>query len=429
MLTGDASVNPTAPVICCTAEILANQALAEGAAAPVDVVIMDEFHFYADRDRGWAWQVPLIELTGAQFLLMSATLGPVKRFQDDLLRRTGRPAALVRRVERPVPLEYEYRNTPLHQSLAELVERGLAPVYLVHFAQAAAVDAAQALTSVELCSKEEKAAIRQAIGGFRFEGGFGPDLRRYLGAGIGVHHAGLLPKYRLLVEKLAQEGRLKVICGTDTLGVGINVPIRTVLFTQLCKYDGATTRVLQVREFRQIAGRAGRKGYDEKGWVWAQAPEWVIENLRAEAAAANDPKKRKKLVKRKAPDFGYAHWSEETFRRLATADPEPLRSSFQVTHAMLLEVLDRAGDGGAALRHLLREAQEPGQPRKAVPPAGAPGHRPVPLAGGPGHPRGARRARRGRPHRAGQPLPAGGVPPQPAPVALGAGHRGAPRRR
>jgi superfamily II RNA helicase len=359
MLTGDASVNPTAPVICCTAEILANMALRDGAAAPADVVIMDEFHFYSDRDRGWAWQVPLIELTGAQFLLMSATLGPPRRFQEDLERRTGRPCTLVKRGERPVPLEFEYRETPLHESLAELMRRGLAPVYLVHFTQNAAVDAAQALTSVDLCTKEEKAAIKEAIGGFRFDSPFGADLRRYLHHGIGVHHAGLLPKYRLLVEKLAQEGRLKVICGTDTLGVGINVPIRTVLFTQLCKYDGATTRVLQVREFRQIAGRAGRKGYDDKGWVWCQAPEHVVENLRAEAAAQSDPKKRKKLVKRKPPEFGYAHWSADTFRRLSEAEPEQLKSSFGVNHAMLLNLLDRPGDGCGAVRHLLQETHEP----------------------------------------------------------------------
>jgi superfamily II RNA helicase len=359
MLTGDASVNPGAPVICCTAEILANLALRDGAAAPVDVVIMDEFHFYADRDRGWAWQVPLIELTRVQFLLMSATLGPTRRFQEDLERRTGRPCTLVKRTERPVPLEYEYRQTPLHESLAELMTRGLAPVYLVHFTQNAAVDAAQALTSVDLCSKEEKAAIKEAIGRFRFDSPFGNDLRRYLHHGIGVHHAGLLPKYRLLVEKLAQEGRLKVICGTDTLGVGINVPIRTVLFTQLCKYDGATTRVLQVREFKQIAGRAGRKGYDDRGWVWCQAPEHVVENLRAEAAALTDAKKRKKLVKRKPPEFGYAHWSADTFRRLAEGEPEQLKSSFHVTHAMLLELLDRPGDGCGAMRHLLTETHEP----------------------------------------------------------------------
>jgi superfamily II RNA helicase len=358
MLTGDAAVNPNAPVICCTAEILANMALRDGADADVDVVIMDEFHFYAERDRGWAWQVPLIELTRAQFLLMSATLGPVRRFLDDLERRTGRPAMLVKRAERPVPLEFEYRETPLHESLGELMSRGLAPVYLVNFTQKAAVETAQALTSVDLCSRDEKAAIRAAIGGFRFDSPFGADLRRYLGHGIGVHHAGLLPKYRLLVEKLAQEGCLKVICGTDTLGVGINVPIRTVLFSQLCKYDGATTRVLQAREFKQIAGRAGRKGYDERGWVWCQAPEHVIDNLRATAAAATDPKKKKKLVKRKPPEFGYAPWSADTFRRLAESEPEPLTSSFAVTHALMLNLLDRPGDGCGAVRHLLGETHE-----------------------------------------------------------------------
>ena len=243
--------------------------------------------------------------------------------------------------------------------MAELLAQDLAPVYVVHFTQAAAIDQAQAFTSIEVSTKDEKAAIKEAVGGFRFDSGFGADLRRYVGHGIGVHHAGMLPKYRLLVEKLAQEGLLKLICGTDTLGVGINVPIRTVLFTQLCKYDGQSTRVLSVREFRQIAGRAGRKGFDAKGWVWAQAPEHVIDNQRAEAAAATDAKKKKKLVKRKQPEWGYAHFDEKTFDRLATAEPEPLTSSFKVTHAMLLELLDRPGDGRQAVKELLLSVQEP----------------------------------------------------------------------
>ncbi len=358
MITGDASVNPDAPVICCTAEILANIALRDGAGADVDVVVMDEFHFYSEPSRGWAWQVPLIELTSAQFLLMSATLGPVKQFQEDLERRTGVPCTLVRKTERPVPLDFAYRYTALHESIADLQKGGLLPVYLVHFTQANATEQAQALTSIALTTKDEKEAIKDTIAGFRFDTPFGADLRRYLNHGIGVHHAGMLPKYRLLVEKLAQEGQLKVICGTDTLGVGINVPIRTVLFTQLCKYDGTSTRVLQVREFRQIAGRAGRAGYDDRGYVWAQAPEHVVENRKADEAAANDPKKKKK-VKRKPPEFGYAAWNEETFERYQSADPETLKSSFEVTHAMMLNLLDRPGDGCAAVKRLLDELGEP----------------------------------------------------------------------
>lgn len=357
MLTGDASVNAGAPVVCCTAEILANLALREGPAADVGLVVMDEFHFYADPERGWAWQVPLIELPQAQFLLMSATLGDVSRFQADLTRRTGRPTAVVTSADRPVPLHYEYVLTPLHETLEELLSTHRAPVYVVHFTQASAVERAQALMSVNVSSRAEKDAIAEMIGRFRFSPGFGKTLSRLVRHGIGVHHAGMLPRYRRLVEQLAQAGLLKVVCGTDTLGVGINVPIRTVVFTALSKYDGTRTRLLQAREFHQIAGRAGRAGYDTAGTVVVQAPEHTIENERALAKAGDDPKKRRKVVRRKPPE-GFVSWGEPTFRRLVEAEPEPLRSSFRVTHAMVLDVIDRPGDAFTAMRHLLEDNHE-----------------------------------------------------------------------
>ncbi|MFN8103436.1 MAG: DUF3516 domain-containing protein [Acidimicrobiia bacterium] len=353
MLTGDATVNAGAPVICCTAEILANTALRHGAAGRIDHVCMDEFHFYADRDRGWAWQVPLLELTRTRFLLMSATLGDVAFFAEDLTRRTGRRTAVVKSATRPVPLEYVWRTTPLHESVQELLDTGRAPVYVVHFTQRDATEHAQALTSVEMLARDEKAAIREHTDAFRFDSPFGKDLKRFLHHGVGVHHAGLLPKYRRLVETLAERGLLRVICGTDTLGVGVNVPIRTVLFTQLCKYDGERTRILSARDFQQIAGRAGRKGYDDEGFVWVQAPAHEIENARALAKAGDDAKKRRKVVKKKPPEFGYVHWSEKTFTRLVAGLPETLRSSFDVTPAMVIAVLDRPGDGCAALKRLL----------------------------------------------------------------------------
>jgi len=357
MMTGDASVNATAPIICCTAEILANMALRDGADADVGLVVMDEFHFYADPDRGWAWQVPLIELPRAQFLLMSATLGDVSRFERDLTRRTGRSTAVVRSAERPVPLVYSFVITPLHETLEELLSTRQAPIYIVHFTQAAAIEQAQALMSINVCSRPEKDAIADLIGNFRFTAGFGKTLSRLVRHGIGVHHAGMLPRYRRLVETLAQAGLLKVICGTDTLGVGINVPIRTVLFTALSKYDGSKTRLLQAREFHQIAGRAGRAGFDTVGYVVVQAPEHVVENEKLLAKAGDDPKKRRRVV-RKKPPAGFVSWGKPTFDRLVAADPEPLQSSFVVTHAMLLNVIGRPGDAFAAMRHLLTDNHE-----------------------------------------------------------------------
>ncbi|OHV43391.1 DEAD/DEAH box helicase [Pseudofrankia sp. BMG5.36] len=357
MITGDAGVNEKAPIICCTAEILANLALREGSAADVGQVVMDEFHFYADPDRGWAWQVPLIELSRAQFILMSATLGDVTRFDEDLTRRTDRPTAVVRSVHRPVPLYFKYVVTPLQETIEELLSTHQAPVYIVHFTQAAALERAQALTSINVATKAEKEQIAAAIGGFRFTSGFGKTLSRLVRHGIGVHHAGMLPKYRRLVEILAQAGLLKVICGTDTLGVGINVPIRSVMFTSLSKYDGTRNRVLTAREFHQIAGRAGRAGYDTAGYVVVQAPEHVIENEKALAKAGDDPKKRRKVVRRKPPE-GQAGWGQPTYERLVAAEPEPLTSHFRVTHSMLLNVISRPGDAFTAMRHLLTDNDE-----------------------------------------------------------------------
>ena len=357
MMTGDASVNADAPIICCTAEVLASIALRDGADAGVGQVVMDEFHYYADPDRGWAWQVPIIELTAAQFILMSATLGDVSRFEADLTRRTGRPTAVVRSAERPVPLLYSYVITPLHETLEELLTTHQAPVYVVHFTQAAAIEQAQALMSVNVCTRAEKDEIAALIGGFRFTAGFGRTLSRLVRHGIGVHHAGMLPKYRRLVETLAQAGLLKVICGTDTLGVGINVPIRTVVFTALSKYDGSKTRLLQAREFHQIAGRAGRAGFDTSGRVVVQAPEHVVENEKALAKAGDDAKKRRKVVRKKPPQ-GFVSWGQPTFERLVAADPEPLTSSFRVSHAMLLNVIARPGDAFTAMRHLLTDNHE-----------------------------------------------------------------------
>ncbi|PBC86399.1 MULTISPECIES: RNA helicase [unclassified Streptomyces] len=358
MLTGDASVNADAPVICCTAEVLASIALRDGKDADIGQVVMDEFHFYAEPDRGWAWQIPLLELPQAQFILMSATLGDMSRFEEDLTRRTGKPTSVVRSATRPVPLSYEYRTTAMTETLTELLETRQSPVYIVHFTQAAAVERAQALMSINMCTRAEKDQIAELIGNFRFTTKFGRNLSRYVRHGIGVHHAGMLPKYRRLVEKLAQAGLLKVICGTDTLGVGVNVPIRTVLFTALTKYDGTRVRTLRAREFHQIAGRAGRAGFDTAGFVVAQAPEHVVENEKALAKAGDDPKKRRKVVRKKAPE-GFVNWGENTFEKLIASDPEPLNSRFRVTHAMLLSVIARPGNAFEAMRKLLEDNHEP----------------------------------------------------------------------
>ncbi|PRQ10190.1 DEAD/DEAH box helicase [Enhygromyxa salina] len=344
MLTGDAALNHDASVVCCTAEVLANVALREGKHARVDYAVLDEFHFFADRERGIAWQIPLLTLPQTTFMLMSATLGDTSRFEQEIEARTERSVALVKSVERPVPLEFSYSQTPIHEAIEDLATGGRAPVYVVNFTQREAAELAQALTSTKLIDRDQRDRINDALHGFRFDTIYGKDIQRFIKAGVGLHHAGLLPKYRLLVEKLAQEGLLQVICGTDTLGVGVNIPLRTVLFTKLCKYDGEGTKILAVRDFKQIAGRAGRKGFDDRGWVIAQAPEHVIENLKLEAKARSGSasgKKPKKFVRKKPPDRGYVHWDQDTFTKLVDGEPETLQPAFRVDHGMMLNLLQR----------------------------------------------------------------------------------------
>jgi superfamily II RNA helicase len=361
MMTGDATVNRDAPVICCTAEILANIALREGKDADVDYVVMDEFHYISDKERGVAWQVPLLTLPQCRFILMSATLGDVSAFEKLLTEQTGAAVVTVRSAHRPVPLSFEYQEKMLQEATQTLVQNGRAPVYIVNFTQRGAAEAAQSLLSLDFCSKEEKKQLAEAMKGESFRSPNGKDMQKLLRHGIGIHHAGLLPRYRLLVEKLAQRGLLKLICGTDTLGVGVNVPIRTVLFTKLCKYDGEKVRILSVRDFQQIAGRAGRKGFDDAGFVVALAPEHAVENLRLEAKASSQSKK--KFVRRKPPDWGYVHWDKSTFERLVSSEPEPLTARFQISHGMLLSVLGRPQGGCHAMKRLVQESLETA-PRK-----------------------------------------------------------------
>jgi superfamily II RNA helicase len=236
----------------------------------------------------------------------------------------------------------------------------------VNFTQRECGELAQGATSANLASREVRNAVADAIRGVRFDTAYGKDVKRFLGHGIGIHHAGLLPKYRLLVERLAQQGLLRVIFGTDTLGVGVNVPIRTVVLNKLAKFDGEKTGILRAREFHQIAGRAGRKGFDDRGRVVCQAPEHVIENRRLEQkGSAKKPAKKR-------PPRDFVPWSRETFEQLVVRPPEALRSQFLISHGLILAVLQRdaGADYGAVIRLLNRshenDASKARQRRRAA---------------------------------------------------------------
>ena len=375
MVTGDSSVNPDAPIICCTAEILANIALRRGADAPVDSVVMDEFHFYADPERGWAWQVPLLLLPRARFVLMSATLGDVSAITSDLERRSGRGVARVTGVTRPVPLHYRYAMTPVQETVEELLADGLAPVYIVHFSQAAAVERAQALTSVRVATSRAAGCDRRGDRRLPLLDGLRSDPLRLVRAGIGVHHAGMLPKYRRLVETARPTGLLRVICGTDTLGRRAS----TCPSARCCSPGSPSSTApgcgtSSAREFHQVAGRAGRAGYDTAGEVVALAPEHEIENARSAAKAGDDPKAKRKVVKKRAPD-GFVNWGPASFERLIAAEPEALASSMRITAAMLLQLIGRPGADAEAsdphsafqvVRALVADNHEPPARRAAL---------------------------------------------------------------
>ena len=357
MITGDAQVNADAPVICCTAEILANQALREGEWTDVTCVAMDEFHYFSDADRGWAWQVPLLTLPHTQFLLMSATLGDMSDIAELLRHETDRDVTLVLDAPRPVPLSYEFVETALEGTVELAIRAGQAPIYAVHFSQDSALKSASSLASYGVSTREQRDLIKEACKGTRFSTAFGKTLQRLLYAGVGVHHAGMLPRYRLLVEKLAQQGLLPVICGTDTLGVGINVPIHTVLLTALAKFDGRRQRRLNAREFHQIAGRAGRSGYDTEGVVIAQATEYDIERARALAKAGGDPKKARNVKTRRPPE-GFVGWNKQTFERLIEATPEALKPRMKVSHSMVLAEVEPGGDARARVAKLISDSMQ-----------------------------------------------------------------------
>ena len=264
-----------------------------------------------------------------------------------------------------MPLSYEYAETPLEATVELALRKGEAPLYLVHFSQDAALASAQALSSYGVATKEQRDQVKEALRGTRFTTAFGKTLKRLLQSGVGVHHAGMLPRYRLLVEKLAQQGLLPVICGTDTLGVGINVPIHTVVLTALSKFDGRRMRRLRVREFHQIAGRAGRSGFDTEGVVVALAPEHEIENAKLVAKAGGDPKKLRK-VKKKRPPEGFVTWNEPTYRRLIEAVPETLKPRLRVTHSMALSEVVQGGDAYARVRRLVADSLQTDEEKAAL---------------------------------------------------------------
>ncbi|CAK9031886.1 Uncharacterized helicase C17H9.02 [Durusdinium trenchii] len=361
MATGDVAINTRAPLICCTAEVLTSISLRDSGEA-IWTVVMDEFHYFGDPDRGAAWELPLWRLSRpgcrTNFLLMSGTLGSNPKLYQTLQDRSGRPVRVVSSTVRPVPLQFSYSEDSVQSSIGQLVQTQRAPIYVVHFSQREALETAKKMadaqtsdgTPVLASALQDPAALRERVEAAHFSSPFGVELRELLLRGVGVHHAGLLPCYRRLVEQLTQDSLLALVCGTDTLGVGINVPIRSVLFTRLCKFDGEETRIMRSREFHQIAGRAGRKGFDDRGYVVAVDPDWIIHNreLQQQISSASSSGARPPSPRwRRPPRRNYQHWTQKTFTQLQRSAPDPLRSQFRLSMAQVLSVLQSAAEQGS----------------------------------------------------------------------------------
>jgi hypothetical protein len=356
LLTGDASVNRDAPIVCCTAEILSNLAQVEGAARPFAWVVMDEFHYFSDKERGIAWLLPLMLLDGAKFLLMSATIGEIFDAKTLVEALTAQTFELVRSTDRPVPLVFSYKVATEREAINDLRDGGLLPGYVVCVTRNEAAEKALGEPSSGGWSSKSVELPEHV-----FTSPFGRQLKRALRAGIGLHHSGLLPKYRRLVENLSAANELRLIFGTDTLGVGVNLPIRTVLFPQLVRNSGKNEYVrLDAARFQQLAGRAGRAGYatksgDPQGDVWVLAPEDEVERIKAAAKAAAKGGKSKKPAPKAAqrPGPKMPSWSEQTMQNLAASPARPLEVRFEVSAALVMNFVRRGERGIRRLHELI----------------------------------------------------------------------------
>ncbi len=320
---------------------------------------MDEFHFYADPDRGWAWQVPLIELPQAQFVLMSATLGDVTGFEEDLTRRTGRPTAVVQSAERPVPLVFSYAMTPLHETLEELLETKQAPVYVVHFTQAAALERAQALMSINVCTRAEKDAIaehdRQLPVHLR--------VRQDAVPAGPARHRRAPRRHAAEVPPPGGDARPGRACSRSSAAPTRSASASTCRSAPCCSPRCPSTTApgpgcCRPASSTRSPGGPGGPASTPSGRVVVQAPEHVIENEKALAKAGDDPKKRRKVVRKKPPE-GFVGWGEPTFETLVAAEPEPLNVQLHRSATPCCSnVIGRPGDAFAAMRHLLTDNHE-----------------------------------------------------------------------
>ncbi|HEY0191295.1 MAG TPA: DEAD/DEAH box helicase, partial [Kofleriaceae bacterium] len=299
--TGDYKVNREAPIQVEVAEILWNRIVAEKHVSPAETVVMDEGHYFNDPERGYVWEQSIIGLDPrTQLVILSATVGHPEKFCHwvELTRRM--PMALVDSRDRKVPLVHEFREEMLIDTVRQLAFSGDVPAIVFVFGREQCFEVARLLKSCRrFTTDEEKARVEKLCDEALLASGVARELRPLLTHGIGIHHAGILPRYKQLVEQLALERLIKFVVSTETIAAGINLPARTVVFPSLRKFIKQQARVITAAEYHQMAGRAGRPQFDDRGLAITLAPEAVVSDLKKELKdAAKRPAYDESKVKR-----------------------------------------------------------------------------------------------------------------------------------
>lgn len=347
--TGDYKVNREAPIQVEVAEILWNRIVAEKHVSPADIVIMDEGHYFNDPERGYVWEQSIIGLDPrTQLVILSATVGRPEQFTHwvELTRRM--PMALVESRERKVPLVHEFREDMMIDTVRELAHTGDVPAIIFVFGREQCFEVARLLKSCRrFTTDEEKVRVEAMCDAALLETGVAKELRALLTHGIGIHHAGILPRYKQLVEQLALERLIKFVVSTETIAAGINLPARTVVFPALRKFIKKEARLVTAAEYHQMAGRAGRPQFDDRGLAITLAPEEVVSDIKkklkdASKRPAYDEAKVKRGVyaqaQADAKKRGDIVWTPEIHADLVKGEPAELRSKTKITAEQVLAI-------------------------------------------------------------------------------------------
>ncbi len=348
--TGDFKVNREAPIQVEVAEILWNRIFGDRGRCPADIVIMDEGHYFNDFERGYVWEQSIIGLhPDAQLVILSATVGRPEQFCHwvELTRRV--PMKLVESRERKVPLYHEYHESYLIEMVRELAASEDVPAIIFVFGRERCFDTARLLKSCRrFTSDEEKQRIEKLCDEALLDSGVSKELRSLLVHGIGIHHAGILPRYKRLVEEMALERLIKFVVSTETISAGINLPAKRVVFPSLRKYIRRKARLVTPAEYHQMSGRAGRPQFDKEGIALVLAPENVVQDMRKEIKDAKKKGHRvdEERIRRGAYSRARADakrrddviWDAEIHQQLVKGEPAELRSKTRITAEQVLAI-------------------------------------------------------------------------------------------